>query len=183
MVMSLICSWVCSVSFLFFSLYWKNDYVEWHIWFSVIFCAIYFSMTCAVCVYQAISQNKWCSEVILASVIFVVIAVLFGAHPMQNHLGTILWAVLMSLFCCVPSASMFDVYRLKRMSSTSTLVVACTLLGSWVGAFTIALDWEKPWQVWPIPCNFGATVGHVLGVSLSLLFEWQDVHTKSTKAM
>ena len=58
MVMSLICSWVCSVSFLFSSLYWKNDYVEWHIWFSVIFCAIYFSMTCAVCVYQAISQNK-----------------------------------------------------------------------------------------------------------------------------
>ena len=38
-------------------------------------------------------------------------------------------------------------------------------------------------QVWPIPCNFGATVGHVLGASLALLLEWQNGHTKSTKAM
>jgi len=34
-----------------------------------------------------------------------------------------------------------------RVSSASTVLVACTLLGSWIGAFTIALDWEQPWHV------------------------------------
>ena len=106
--MFLIYSWLCAVSFVFSSLYWKDDYVEWHIWFSVIFSVVYISVICVVCVYQAIFQNKvcpfttctiamcislrhlqgsyalqWCSDVILGSIIFVVIAILFGAHPMQ----------------------------------------------------------------------------------------------------
>jgi len=52
---------------------------------------------------------------------------------------------------------MFDFYRLKqsvhykefipRVPATSTLIIISTLLGSWLGAFVVALDWEEPWQV------------------------------------
>lgn len=27
------------------------------------------------------------------------------------------------------------------------ITVACTLVGAWVGAFPIPLDWDRPWQV------------------------------------
>lgn len=27
------------------------------------------------------------------------------------------------------------------------ITVACTVVGAWVGAFPIPLDWDRPWQV------------------------------------
>ena len=33
------------------------------------------------------------------------------------------------------------------MQTTSVLIIVSTLLGSWLGAFVIPLDWERPWQV------------------------------------
>lgn len=41
------------------------------------------------------------------------------------------------------------------------ITVACTVVGAWVGAFPIPLDWDRPWQVsrsllmlirWPLGC-------------------------------
>lgn len=37
------------------------------------------------------------------------------------------------------------------------------ILGSWVGAIPIALDWDRPWQVWPLTILLGATAGVLLG--------------------
>lgn len=31
------------------------------------------------------------------------------------------------------------------------ITVACTVVGAWVGAFPIPLDWDRPWQVSPRP--------------------------------
>lgn len=31
------------------------------------------------------------------------------------------------------------------------ITVACTLVGAWVGALPIPLDWDRPWQVSPAP--------------------------------
>jgi len=49
-------------------------------------------------------------------------------------------------------------------------------LGSWTGAFPIALDWDRPWQVlksltlteyvsqvWPLTPAFGAIIGYIAG--------------------
>lgn len=38
-----------------------------------------------------------------------------------------------------------------------------TVLGGWLGAFPLVLDWMQPWQEWPvthslIDCNFSYTV-------------------------
>jgi len=41
---------------------------------------------------------------------------------------------------------------------------AGALIGVWVGAFPIPLDWDRPWQAWPITCAVGGTVGHGVGL-------------------
>lgn len=38
-----------------------------------------------------------------------------------------------------------------------------TLLGAWAGAYALALDWDRPWQAYPLPPAFGAVVGYCLG--------------------
>jgi len=38
-----------------------------------------------------------------------------------------------------------------------------TLLGAWLGAVPIPLDWDREWQKWPITIVTGAYVGCVLG--------------------
>ena len=37
-------------------------------------------------------------------------------------------------------------------------------LGAWCGAMVIPLDWDRPWQKWPVPCVAGAVAGFGLGV-------------------
>ena len=40
--------------------------------------------------------------------------------------------------------------------------IAC-LQGGWFGAWVILLDWNKSWQVWPIPSFVGSIVGYFSG--------------------
>ncbi|XP_058523971.1 phosphatidylinositol-glycan biosynthesis class F protein isoform X1 [Ochotona princeps] len=49
-----------------------------------------------------------------------------------------------------------------------TTISSC--MGAWLGAFPIPLDWERPWQVWPISCTLGATFGYVAGLIISPLW-------------
>lgn len=44
------------------------------------------------------------------------------------------------------------------------------VLGAWVGAFSIPLDWDRPWQPFPISSTYGALYGHTLGQTIALLF-------------
>ena len=37
-----------------------------------------------------------------------------------------------------------------------------SVIGSWLGAFPIPLDWDRPWQAWPITCCLGAVAGHAV---------------------
>lgn len=45
-----------------------------------------------------------------------------------------------------------------------------SIIGTWLGAFPILLDWERPWQVWPVPCCCGAILGFVVGNLIFLIF-------------
>ncbi|PSN45698.1 hypothetical protein C0J52_11949 [Blattella germanica] len=46
--------------------------------------------------------------------------------------------------------------------------IQVTLFGAWLGAFVIPLDWDRPWQEWPIPCSTGAMLGFT-GANLLML--------------
>ena len=41
----------------------------------------------------------------------------------------------------------------------------CTgaVVGVWLGAVPIPLDWDRPWQAWPISCVIGTLVGYSCG--------------------
>ena len=45
----------------------------------------------------------------------------------------------------------------------------CAVIGVWLGAIVIPLDWDRPWQAWPIPCAVGTLVGYVFGLLLAAL--------------
>jgi len=43
-----------------------------------------------------------------------------------------------------------------------------TVIGCWIGVIPIALDWDRPWQAWPLTPAFGAIGGLILS-SISAL--------------
>ncbi|KAK4773502.1 hypothetical protein SAY87_028521 [Trapa incisa] len=38
------------------------------------------------------------------------------------------------------------------------------IVGAWFGAWPMPLDWERPWQDWPICVSYGAVLGYLLGM-------------------
>ncbi|TFY65876.1 hypothetical protein EVG20_g5210 [Dentipellis fragilis] len=38
-----------------------------------------------------------------------------------------------------------------------------TFLGAWAGVIPIGLDWDRPWQAYPLTPAYGAVLGHVFG--------------------
>jgi phosphatidylinositol glycan class F len=67
-----------------------------------------------------------------------------------------------------------------------------TLLGAWLGAVPIPLDWDREWQVlhplfqaypkkWPITIVVGAYFGHALSLLIGLA--WHGVSTKGPKSV
>ncbi|QRV98935.1 GPI biosynthesis family Pig-F protein [Ceratobasidium sp. AG-Ba] len=42
------------------------------------------------------------------------------------------------------------------------------IVGCWLGALPMPLDWDRPWQAWPLTSAYMAVVGHVVGAGTSL---------------
>jgi len=45
-----------------------------------------------------------------------------------------------------------------------------TFVGGWLGAVPIALDWDRPWQAWPLTPLFGSLGGYIIGAALAFTF-------------
>ncbi|KAM5292505.1 phosphatidylinositol-glycan biosynthesis class F protein [Ctenodactylus gundi] len=113
---------------------------------------------------------------------FHVIFVLYGAPLLESVLETFLFAVILSTFTTVPCLCLLGpnlkawLRVFSRNGVTSVwenslqITTASSLVGAWLGAFPIPLDWERPWQVWPISCTLGATLGYVAGLAASPLW-------------
>ncbi|KAF8064923.1 GPI biosynthesis protein family Pig-F-domain-containing protein [Lyophyllum atratum] len=126
-----------------------------------------------------------------ASLVFHGVLVLFGA-PLTSHIAhTYLLALLISLLVVFP-----PVYSLgpPRLSSDSQSVVnrmtwvrlfaefsirtpverafvypaIGTALGCWAGVIPIALDWDRPWQAWPLTPAYGAILGYTCASLVAL---------------
>ena len=113
---------------------------------------------------------------------FHLVAVAMGA-PLLSRCGhTLAWAILMASCtavpaCCrwgYPNPSYSDgagwsrcfVY-IRPLTCLEDLAVAIpsygALLGAWVGGCAGPLDWEVPWQVWPIASGYGTCGGAAAG--------------------
>ncbi|KAF7329665.1 hypothetical protein MKEN_00229600 [Mycena kentingensis (nom. inval.)] len=124
-------------------------------------------------------RDAWLATVIASSLFFFVL-VLMGA-PLTSHLAqTYLLSLLLALLTTyVPtytfgsplsgSIARLTYTRLFADLSSRTPVERAilypsvgTVIGSWIGAIPIALDWDRPWQAWPLTPATGAIAGYIL---------------------
>jgi len=111
--------------------------------------------------------------------------VCFGAPLLsywQETASFCLLVVLLTAYPCLlvlgPNPS--SLHSLYTSGSTDTtplpatlyLNSVCSLAGAWLGAVPLPLDWDRPWQAWPITCCLGAVAGHVAGNVLGACRVW-----------
>ncbi|XP_019404905.1 PREDICTED: phosphatidylinositol-glycan biosynthesis class F protein isoform X1 [Crocodylus porosus] len=125
---------------------------------------------------------KCCIYFFMSCIVFHGITVLYGAPLIQSVLETFLFAVLLSTFTTLNCLCMLgpNIQAWIRVFSKNgamsiwdnslQITTMCSIVGAWLGAFPIPLDWDRPWQVWPISCSLGATFGYVAGLIIAPLW-------------
>ncbi|BFZ07155.1 hypothetical protein BsWGS_10194 [Bradybaena similaris] len=132
--------------------------------------------------FRIVNVAKCCCLLVFACFTFHAIAVCFGAPLVKSATETFHFAMLLTVLVCLPFCllsgpsieSWFEVFIEKSSHIGLETVVYFTsmgaLLGSWLGAIPIPLDWDRPWQEWPISCVVGAVGGYSLGLLLSAVY-------------
>lgn len=112
---------------------------------------------------------------------FFVGIILFGAPVLECHEETLMLSSLLTLLTVFPLLLhsgietslqlLFGVKSYAKDTITEMLVsnALMAVCGAWVGAVVIPLDWNTPWQKWPIPCYLGAVGGFLLSNVLTVL--------------
>ncbi|XP_066940828.1 uncharacterized protein PIG-F [Macrobrachium rosenbergii] len=97
-----------------------------------------------------------------------IITVLYGAYLIENVEETLTFSILVASLALIrplitlgPRA--FHIL-LERLNWEEELDLQCiaVFLGAWLGALPIPLDWDTPWQVWPLTCCIGAILGELV---------------------
>ncbi|XP_020198002.1 uncharacterized protein [Aegilops tauschii subsp. strangulata] len=112
-------------------------------------------------------------------------AIVLGAPVgIKYWIATTYWSCLMSLFTFVPAACVFGASKVDWQNVLSHSIYGTSsnvadymisapshgaVIGAWLGAWPMPLDWERPWQEWPICVTYGAIAGHVIGMLVSLI--------------
>ncbi|TBU25709.1 GPI biosynthesis protein family Pig-F-domain-containing protein [Dichomitus squalens] len=141
---------------------------------------------------RVVAYGKAVGTTLVASFAYHVVAVLFGAPVTSHTLQTYSTALLLSILTVLPPAyalgppsfgsdspslvSRLTWVRLYAELSPRTAVERAlvypaigTVTGAWLGAVPIGLDWERPWQAWPLTPTFGAIAGFIVGSLIALL--------------
>eukprot|EP01139_Manchomonas_bermudensis_P016374 Amastigsp_a512680_183.p2 type:complete len:239 gc:universal Amastigsp_a512680_183:731-15(-) len=105
---------------------------------------------------------------------------LFGAPLQTDREVTLLFSLFLgtSLFVPLLSTARMPTESLATAMVRTALGVRCpwsdpldeartaaawgAVLGTWLGAFVLPLDHDRPYQVWPVPCMAGALLGLVI---------------------
>ncbi|KAK3029370.1 hypothetical protein RJ639_037893 [Escallonia herrerae] len=93
--------------------------------------------------------------------------------------GTLNWSLLMSALTFVPAASVFgsswtewrrifaQTKPIEYIDYMICLPAHGAVIGSWFGAWPMPLDWERPWQEWPVSVTYGSIAGYLVGMVAS----------------
>ncbi|KAL2817088.1 GPI biosynthesis protein family Pig-F-domain-containing protein [Aspergillus granulosus] len=111
---------------------------------------------------------------LLATPTLALLLVLFGAPLTTHHVVTFLCAAHMALLSAFPliyahgvdGEIWHEIWGASRPADAVWGGALGTCLGAWLGAVPIPLDWDRPWQAYPITILTGAYIGHVLGMLL-----------------
>ncbi|KAE8710915.1 formin-like protein 13-like [Hibiscus syriacus] len=113
---------------------------------------------------------------------------------LQYFERTISWTLLMSSLTFVPTACVYgscwtDWHRIFACTKPKgpldfmlCLPAHGAVIGAWFGAWPMPLDWERPWQDWPICVSYGAVGGYVAGMVGSLALALMRTGGKQLKA-
>lgn len=117
----------------------------------------------------------------LLSIIYYIVIILFGAPVFMHHEETTMLTATLTILTFVPASlhlgvdGALEILTGAQLQKGNILVDAIkiniqgTLLGTWLGAIVIPLDWDRPWQVWPIPCVLGALFGYTIAHFITLV--------------
>jgi len=68
----------------------------------------------------------------------------------------------------------FELYKTGKIVDSVRLVSFLSIVGALFGSAAIPLDWDRPWQAWPVPCCFGATLGYTIGLMVFIILPIVD---------
>ncbi|XP_021735360.1 phosphatidylinositol-glycan biosynthesis class F protein-like [Chenopodium quinoa] len=128
------------------------------------------------------------------ALVFALGAISLGAPVGSKYtLSTIKWSLLMSSLTFLPAAAIFgaswvDWQRIFVKTRPTGFVeyMVClpahgVIIGSWFGAWPMPLDWERPWQEWPICVAYGALLGYLIGVVASFVLYFHSRRRQCVK--
>ncbi|KAL4946045.1 GPI biosynthesis protein family Pig-F-domain-containing protein [Aspergillus oleicola] len=109
---------------------------------------------------------------LLSTPILTLLLILFGAPFTTHHVLTFLCATHMALLSAFPliyvhgvDGSIWkEVWGAARPADAVFCGALGTCLGAWGGAVPIPLDWDRPWQAYPITILTGAYIGFCAGM-------------------
>jgi phosphatidylinositol glycan class F len=128
------------------------------------------------------------------TVVAALVALAFGAPTSFEFAArTWHWACLMSSLTVLPAAIVLGaswtdwqrVFAFTKPHGGVELAVCIpahgAALGAWVGAWPMPLDWERPWQEWPVCCTYGAGGGYLLGLVVTVILCFVNVRNVRPK--
>lgn len=105
-------------------------------------------------------------------------AVIFGAPLLSQHYETFFFSLLMTILTALPCVLHLEtenvltlflsVFEGTDIHTYYFWNIRLTILGSWLGAVMIPLDWDRPYQKWPVSCCIGAMGGSYIANIFSL---------------
>ncbi|KAE8348328.1 GPI biosynthesis protein family Pig-F-domain-containing protein [Aspergillus coremiiformis] len=111
---------------------------------------------------------------LLAIPVLTILLVLFGAPLTTHHPQTLLCAAHMAVLTAtalvyvhgVDGGVWREVWGASRPADAVWGGALGSCVGAWFGAVPIPLDWDRPWQAFPITIVVGAYIGYAVGVGL-----------------
>ena len=117
----------------------------------------------------------------------------FGAAFFTDKTETLLLSfcvsVLTVLPCClsfrisyryfISKLILLELYSLEELDLVIQVYSICVCV--WLSGFPILLDWDRPWQRWPIPCLAGTWIGFWCSKIISISYHNIDISLKFTR--
>ncbi|CAF4386542.1 unnamed protein product [Adineta steineri] len=117
------------------------------------------------------------------------ICILMGAPLLTDIIRTLLFSIYIVLIGFTPvivslKGNLNDIYNFlfeneyyltiskSNKNFFMKYLVWGTIIGAWLGALPIPLDWDRWWQRWPITCLISSTLGAGFSVIFTYLWLW-----------
>ena len=115
------------------------------------------------------------------------VTVCFGAPVTSQWRETATFCLLLLLLTVYPCLlvqgpsldSLIRVYTVQSDHSKDSTTLETlhynalySVLGAWLGAVPLPLDWDRDWQAWPLSCCLGAALAHLLANLRATLRVW-----------